>query len=84
MNQILLAFNSERLQYQKRYAEFYRKLNENPNDLVTAAHLHECAYTLTHFFGLTPQQVQELEKFGGCGLTNFDMENARCNVWTVS
>ena len=77
MQKIISAWHQERLQFQQRYAEYFRKLQANPNDLATAACLHECCYVLTRIFGLSPVQIAELERFDGCGLTDMDLDSGR-------
>lgn len=77
MNKILTTWNQERLHFQKRYSEYWLKVQANPNDLQTAGHLNECSYILIRVFGLKPAQIKELECFGGCGMTNMDLEDGR-------
>lgn len=75
MQNIVSAWHQTRLHFQKRYAEFSRKVQSNPKDLDAIGHLHECSYVLIHIFGLSPAQVTELERFGGCGLTGADLDS---------
>lgn len=77
MNKILASWNQERLHFQKRYAEYWRKVQANPNNLDAVGHLNECCYILTRVFGLSPAQITELERFEGCGLTDKDLDDWR-------
>ena len=74
MSRILNAWEQARLEYQKRYVSFARKHREHEDNKDVLGHLHECSYVLIHIFGLSADQVTELERDTFCGLLNADFE----------
>ena len=69
---IVEAWNKQKILYQLRYSEFYRKYQLDPENREVVGHLHEASYVLINIFGLTGKQVEEIEK--NKGLTNRDIE----------
>ena len=72
---IVEAWNKQRMDYQMRYASFVRKYMKNPNDKNNQGHMLECSYVLIGVFGLTSEQVNEIER--NDGFTNADLEEIR-------
>lgn len=73
MSSIIEKWNTERIRYQQRYARFVKKWNEYHNE-DDRGHLTECSYVLINIFGLTKDQVEELEQ-DYIGLTKKDLED---------
>lgn len=67
------AWKSERIKYQQRYYNYYKKYLEDSKNRDTRGHMHECSYVLISIFGLTDKQVIQIEKNGG--YTNEDLED---------
>ena len=66
------AWERSRILYQTRYAKFCRQYKKNPADREVQGHMLEASYVLISVFGLTGNQVVEIEKNNG--LTNRDIE----------
>lgn len=71
MNPIQNEWKKMRIKYQIRYAKMCEKAKDEFNTDNHGA-LLEMSYVLITIFGLTPKQVEEVERNGG--LTNKDME----------
>ena len=71
MNNIVEVCEMIRLEYQKRYYEWYQKFEETNNETIRG-HLLETSYVLIEVFGLTSKQVNEVER--NHGFTNADLE----------
>ena len=74
MSNITKAWQDARICYQQRYVSFARKYKKNSEDKELLGHLNECSYVLIEFFGLTPNQVKELEENDFMGLTHQDLK----------
>ena len=74
MSGIKNAWDKERLRYQKRYADYAKKYQEQEENAELRGHLQECSHVLIRVFGLTPRQLDELEKYQYCGLTSSDLD----------
>lgn len=79
MNEIKLAWEKTRIEYQKRYYAHLKSLEEKENNGTNKAsveysrgHLLEASYALINIFGLTDKEIRELEKNGG--FTNDDID----------
>ena len=73
MSRLLKAWENERINYQQRYAYHARKYAKNENDNVAKGQMLEASYVLINVFGLTDEQVDELEQNNFCGLTKKDL-----------
>ena len=62
-----------RLKYQARYASYLRKYTET-GDMDAHGHAMECSYVLIEIFGLTDEEVRQLEKNQFAGLLDRDYE----------
>lgn len=71
MNAVQKEWEKMRIAYQSRYARMYRKA-ENEFNTDNHGALLEMSYVLITVFGLTPEQVEEIERNGG--LTNADLK----------
>ena len=60
--------------YQQRYAKYIKKYVENNNDMESYGHAMECSYILIDVFGLTGNEVEQLEKNNYAGLLDFDLK----------
>lgn len=60
--------------YQLRYAQYLKKYDENNNDMDSHGHAMECSYILINLFGLTDDEVKQLEKNNYAGLLDSDLE----------
>lgn len=65
MSNILSTWKTERINYQRRYAEHVLKYDENPNDETNRGAMLESSYVLINIFGLTAEQVKEVERNQG-------------------
>ena len=74
MSNMKEVWEKERLDYQKRYANYVKKCMDPECGAETRGHMLECSYVLIRFFGLTPRQVDELEKHDFCGMTQADID----------
>lgn len=72
MNAVQEEWEKMRIAYQIRYARMYKKVRDNKFNTDNHGALLEMSYVLIEVFGLTSQQVEEVEKNGG--LTNKDLE----------
>ena len=79
MNDIKLAWEKTRIEYQMRYFAHLRALKGKENDgsnkssvEYSRGHLLEASYALINIFGLTDKEVLEIEQNGG--FTNADLE----------
>lgn len=72
MNAVQEEWEKMRIAYQIRYARMYKKVRDNEFNTDNHGALLEMSYVLIEVFGLTSQQVEEVEKNGG--LTNKDLE----------
>lgn len=72
MNAVQEEWNKMRIAYQSRYARMYRKA-KNEFDSDNHGAMLEMCYVLITVFGLTIEQLQEIERNGG--LTNADLES---------
>lgn len=77
MSNVVNAWEKERMHYQKRYAFYARKYKEQGANPETAGHLQECSYVLISIFGLSSKQVEELEQYDFCGLTQQDLDSEK-------
>ena len=68
---IVQTWNNTRIVYQQRYVRFLKTYHKT-QDIHTKGHLEECERVLHHIFGLTKQQIQELE-IDYIGLTKEDL-----------
>ncbi len=70
---IIEAWENSRMSYQQRYVRFFSKFSETGRD-EDKGHMLEASYVLISIFGLSVQQIQELEH-NNSGLTNADIRN---------
>lgn len=70
---IIEAWENSRMDYQQRYIRFLNKFNETGN-ADDRGHMLEASYVLISIFGLSVQQIQELEH-NNSRLTNADIRN---------
>ena len=73
MTKVQSAWEDMRICYQNRYARMCKKVTKNESNTDNHGALLEMSYVLIEVFGLTPKEVDEVEKNGG--LTNMDIEN---------
>lgn len=64
-----------RIAYQQRYAKYAKQANENPNNKTVLGQMSENSYVLINMFGLSSEQILELEFYDYCGLTDRDLED---------
>ena len=67
-------WKNERIRYQQRYVWYLRRWNETHNE-NDKGHFLECSYVLINIFGLTVEQVDELEQNNYAGFTKKDLED---------
>lgn len=73
MNKVQQEWENLRLAYQQRYVKYAKQVNENPDNKTVLGQMLESSYVLINVFGLSSEQVQELESYDYCGLTNQDI-----------
>lgn len=61
---LIKAFKQQRQVFIERYLIYYKKHQNNPNNLDTLGHLHEISYVLITVFGVTSKQIEMLEQGG--------------------
>lgn len=71
MNKVQSAWEDMRISYQVRYANMCKKIKENEFNTANQGAMLEMSYVLINFFGLSRNQIRQVEKNGG--LTNEDM-----------
>lgn len=67
-------WKNERIRYQQRYVRYLRRWNKTHNE-DDRGHFLECSYVLINIFGLTADQVNELEQNDYDGFTKKDLED---------
>ena len=78
MNTITEAWENTKIAYQQRYVRYLKEYNESLKEgnqtksEYTRGHLNECSYVLIGVFGLTDEQIRELEH-NYSGFTNKDL-----------
>lgn len=60
--------------YRARYLRYLRKYDENNNDMDAYGHAMECSFVLHEIFGLTDNEVRQLEKNDYAGILDKEME----------
>lgn len=60
--------------YQLRYANYLKKYMNNNYDLDSHGHAMECCYVLIDIFGLTEDEINQLEKNDYAGMLDSDLE----------
>lgn len=65
MSNILSTWKIERINYQRRYANHVLIYDKNPNDETNRGAMLEASYVLINIFGLTEEQVKEVERNQG-------------------
>lgn len=61
---ILRSWNMERIEYQRRYSKLHKDSVKNPEDRYILGQIHELKYILVSFFGLTEDELGEIQKDG--------------------
>ena len=61
---ILRSWNMERIEYQRRYSKLHKDSVKNPEDRYILGQIHELKYILVSFFGLTEDELEEIQKDG--------------------
>ena len=61
---ILRSWNMERIEYQRRYSKLHKDSVKNPEDRYSLGQMHELKYILVSFFGLTEDELEEIQKDG--------------------
>ena len=72
MNTVQEEWEKMRIAYQNRYAKMYKRIKENEFNTDNHGALLEMSYVLITVFGLTDNQVQEIER--NDGFTNTDVK----------
>lgn len=72
MTEVQKAWESMRIAYQSRYARMFKEVKDNEFNTDNHGAMLEMSYVLITVFGLTDEQVMEVEKNGG--LTDEDIE----------
>lgn len=62
----------EKIKYQQRYIQYLKKCEAGESEYLRG-HLNECSYVLRNIFGLSNQQMREIEH-NYSGFTNEDIE----------
>lgn len=65
-------FENYRMVYQSRYVRYLKKYDENNADMDSHGHAMECSHILINVFGLTDNEVRQLEKNDYAGLLDSD------------
>lgn len=61
---ILRSWNMERIEYQRRYSKLHKDSVKNLEDRYILGQIHELKYILVSFFGLTEDELEEIQKDG--------------------
>ena len=72
MSNITITWENERIFYQQRYIMWLKKFQAT-NSEYYRGHVLECSYVLINVFGLTSEQIKELEH-DYSGFLNDDLE----------
>lgn len=72
MSNIVDEWNNTRIRYQNRYYGACQKLKTGETNTDNHGAMLEMSYVLISIFGLSPKEVEEVEKNGG--LTNKDLK----------
>lgn len=73
MTNVQEAWENLRINYQSRYARMCRKVQDGEFNTDNHGAMLEMSYVLHEVFGLTDNQVDEVERYGG--LTEADIES---------
>lgn len=72
MSNIVKEWNNARIRYQNRYYGACKKLKTGETNTDNHGAMLEMSYVLISIFGLSPKEVDEVEKNGG--FTNKDLK----------
>lgn len=72
MSNIVEEWNNARIRYQNRYYSACKKLKTGETNTDNHGAMLEMSYVLISIFGLSPKEVDEVEKNGG--FTNKDLK----------